>query len=184
LLPEGYLFDVTFASATQVSATLFNLTGNVDFASSGSATYNVPSGSTLIVSAGDTASGGLVGGGSEYVYAGGISNSATVSGGGVEAVWFGGTAKDTTVHSGGNVYIGSGGVAVGATISSGGSQTVESGGTASCTTIEGGTLEVNGGAVISGDIAFAGGSGILRIDDLASAPGGVQQTFQLADFRL
>jgi autotransporter passenger strand-loop-strand repeat protein len=63
-----------------------------------------------------------------------------------------------------------------ATINSGGLEFVDSGGSALGTTINGGTLELGAGAVVD-DVVFAGlGGGILQIDDLASAPGGVQQT--------
>ena len=173
-LPDGYLFDATFASSTQVSATLLDLSGNVNFASSGSGSYSPQSGSTLIVSSGAAASGGQVSSSSEYVFAGGIAISSVLSDGGVATVWFGGTAVDTIIGSGGRLEVFAGGLADPALIYSGGLELIGTGGVddgaqvvggeqdvfgfASGTTVLAGLQVVEGGGTASGTIVSSGGT--------------------------
>jgi autotransporter passenger strand-loop-strand repeat protein len=112
-------------------------------------------------------------GGYQYVLAGGIATSTSVLDPGIQVVNLHGTADGSTLSGGEqDVY----GTATNTNIETSGLQIVEGGGTASGTTINGGTLELKLGAVFTGPATFGAGSGILQIDDLASAPAGVQQT--------
>ena len=107
------------------------------------------------------------------ILSGGDADPTTIYSGGQEVIDSGGTDTGALIFGGEqDVY----GIAINATVYSGGLQVVESGGTASGTTVSGGTLELQAGAIVSGPINFTGTGGTLQIDDLASAPGGVQQT--------
>jgi autotransporter passenger strand-loop-strand repeat protein len=146
---------------------------------------------TQVVSSGSVAIGTVLSGGAQDVY--GTAESTVVDSGGSQKIEQGGSAIGTIVNDGGHedVFgidaaatiasdgeqdIESGGVANATTVSSGGLQVIESGGIVDNPKIDGGTLEVHAGGVINGDVSFSGTGGVLQIDDLASAPGGTQQT--------
>jgi autotransporter passenger strand-loop-strand repeat protein len=108
------------------------------------------------VSSGGTANNAILSGGDQLVF--GTANNTVVDNGGLQVVESGGTANGTTINAGGLVVVSGGGIIEGAIV------------------INGGTLELQTEAVINEAVRFTGVNGILQVDDLASAPAGVQQT--------
>lgn len=86
------------------------------------------------------------------------------------------SVSNVAVTNGTSLNVLSDGTATNITIGNGGTETIDAGGIDAGSTIAGGTLELQAGAVVSGSSSFSGNGGALRIDDLASAPGGAQQT--------
>jgi autotransporter passenger strand-loop-strand repeat protein len=172
LLPNGYLFDETFVSSGQVSATLSEVT---------------PITSNAIVSSGQTASGVVIGSGGHLVVqfggavldttlsAGeqdiyGTASNTVVSGGAVQVVESGGTAGGTIVSSGGLEIVNFGGTDNGATVLSGGNLAISAGGTGSGTTLSGGQAVVYAGGNASNDVVLS--SSFLQLGLLSGSAGG------------
>jgi autotransporter passenger strand-loop-strand repeat protein len=181
------------ASGTTVSKSLFLVSGiasatqlntGTEVVSSGGMDFGatVSPGSELIISAGGTASGAVVGSAGELDAGSAVSTS--LLGGSWMAVASGGVASGTTVSNSlllvsgtasgnqlntGTEVVSSGGVDVGAHINSAGFELVSSGGIASSAIISGGALEVaSGGSTGSGAVTFAvNGGGFLQLDDSA-----------------
>jgi autotransporter passenger strand-loop-strand repeat protein len=119
-------------------------------------------------------------GGVQYISAG--CNASGTNDGGVEYALAGGTAIRTTIESGGALYVSSNGGADGTTIDSGGAMYVSSGGAVGgfigngqfnvTTTINGGFVELQSGAVTSGDtVSFTNAGGTLQLDASQSFQG-------------
>src|SRR5262249_52974417 len=90
----------------------------------------------------------------------------------------GGIASAAIINSGGELLVSSG-AAIGTLINSSGDEIVSGGGTISgTTTINGGTLELQTGALVSGGVVFAGG-GTLQIDGTAAPANLVISNFSI-----
>jgi autotransporter passenger strand-loop-strand repeat protein len=178
----------TIASGgTAISATIS--TGASQFVSGGAAiSTTLASGGSEIISAGGTATGTIFAGGNATVLTGGTlfvlagqqASGVTLSGG-REVVSSGGLASGTLLLSGGQLLV-SGGTAIGtiygsntsasvlagssvlSPVLSGGVLVVSSGGTVSSPSISNdGTLTLDDGSTVAGDITFTGISGTLTI---------------------
>jgi autotransporter passenger strand-loop-strand repeat protein/probable HAF family extracellular repeat protein len=115
----------------------------------------------LTVSSGTTVIDSSVGSFDEQdVY--GTAINAFIASGGEQIVETGGLTTGSTVY--GTQIVDSGGSAIDSLVGSGGVQTVESGGSAVAGTLDGGTLDLQPGAVTSGGIIFAGSGSTLRIE--------------------
>jgi autotransporter passenger strand-loop-strand repeat protein len=125
-------------------------------------------------------------GGQQIVQSGGFAFLTAIDSGGTQENFGQATLDGTTISSGGMLFLSSAGTALFTTnagtedvslggitsspvVVAGGLEVISSGGTAISATIEGGTLELNGGSVAVGPIAFAATGGTLQIDS-ASTP--------------
>ncbi len=102
--------------------------------------------------------------GSEVVSSGGVANTTHVFNGGALIVSGGGSAAGTVISSGGTETVSSGGIETGSIVSSGGDEVIATGGKVSGATIDGGTLELQSGAIVSGAITFGTVVGTLQVD--------------------
>ena len=142
--------DVTGGGAVDIGSNVTSIAGAIHVGTDGSF-YQLPGSGTI--------SGNLIDDGTISVSGTlHVTSSANIDSGGVEDVSSGGSVDNTIINSGGSVVVSSGGTIV-------------------APTINGGSLELQTGALVSGAINFAPtAQGTFQIDDLASAPGGVQQT--------
>jgi autotransporter passenger strand-loop-strand repeat protein len=166
-LPDGYLFDVAYASAGTVSATLldiapFTSTGTV---ASGQTISSVIVGSDGVVDVDGVAySTTVLGGGTVIVDGGGIANGTYVSSGGSEVILSGGAANGDIVSSGGVVNVSSGGQTFGDLLVGSGSsgyafEFVSNGGVASGTVMtSAGAMHVSSGGLLLGGVVGDGGN--------------------------
>jgi len=129
--------------------------------SGGAVTGTTVDNGVLDVSSGGQAIGTALSGGSENVFSGGLAIGTVVGEDSVQNL-DGGTASNTIVDSGSDQVVNLGGTAIGTTVNSGGFQDVFA--TAVNPTINGGQVNLQAGAVVSGAITFAPDSeGTLQI---------------------
>jgi fibronectin-binding autotransporter adhesin len=164
------------APATALTVGVHGLASNVtvtdataEITSGGSARSLIASSATILVDAGASTTGTVLGAGDTSEFDRGSAVGTMVGSGASEFVFSGARALGATVTYRGQVTVLAGGSATSALISYGGSQTISSGGLGSATHIlSGGQEIVSSGGLASNSVILSGGSGSVLSDGIAS----------------
>ena len=126
--------------------------------------------SSMVLSAGNTATNTTINnGGVQHVSSGGSATSTTINSGGHQHVSSGGSATNATVNNGGRQTVFSGGSAMGTIINSGGDQYVISGGSATSASVNDGARQfVSSGGIAKATSVNSGGRQYVRDGGIAT----------------
>jgi autotransporter passenger strand-loop-strand repeat protein len=151
-----------FSGATEVElGTTGKLQGDFLLRAAGGATTLSAVGAINTLGTGDV----------EIMLNGGKQSHEAVDAGGVLEVFAGGKASAAVINSAGLLEVYSGGSASGSVIQAGGREIIRAGGVASATTLAGGTLEFTKGAKLLNGLHLGNGGGTLQLDGGAVVPG-------------